>query len=636
LRSSNWRWCKKGFEIQFPYCVNKVTMSCRDENEVTSYPTGDVQLDAEISKWIVWDKNEKTRLQIKSLADKKNVPELKRLLLKRMEFGTAGLRTRMGPGNSQMNDLTIIQTTQGLAKYLRESLPSVNRKGVVIGFDGRHNSYRWSRIVGSVFVNENIPVYLFSRLCPTPYVAYSVRTYDADCGIMITASHNPKDDNGYKVYWNNGAQIVSPHDKGIAAAILDSLEPRDSSWDITSLQRLSDLVTDPMEETIKRYNAAVLNLCYIREKNQESPVRLTYTAMHGVGYEFVQHAMKAFNFLEPIPVLEQVKPDPEFPTVKYPNPEEGEGALKLSFETAGKNKSKVILANDPDADRLAVAERTDSGWRVFTGNEIGALLGWWCFTAWRQKNPNAILSDVYMLASTVSSKILGAIAKKEGFNFIETLTGFKWMGNEADKLINDGKYVLFAFEEAIGFMCGSQVLDKDGVSASVVMGELVNHVYSEMSSLSKQLEIIYQRYGYHMSKNSYFLCHDADTIKAMFDRLRNYDGSGTYPTKCGDYSIAHVRDLTAGYDSETPDHKPLLPTSKSSQMITFKFENGCVATLRTSGTEPKIKYYAEHRPDPEHGLDTKQVKEQLNGIVESITKHFYSPDLFPKILPRET
>ncbi|GFO18337.1 phosphoglucomutase-2 [Plakobranchus ocellatus] len=275
------------------------------------------------------------------------------------------------------------------------------------------------------------------------------------------------------------------------------------------------------------------------------------------------------------------------------------------------------------------------GWRVFSGNEIGAFLGWWCWTSWRQKHPQVNLSDVYMMASTVSSKILEAIAQAEGFNFIETLTGFKWMGNVADKLLSEGKHVLFAFEEAIGYMCGSTVLDKDGVTAAAVVAELVNHLYSNQGSLSQQLDIIYKRYGYHLCQNSYFLCHDADTIKAMFDRLRDFEGTGTYPTKCGEFAILHVRDLTIGYDSETEDKRPTLPTSKSSQMITFKFENGCVATLRTSGTEPKIKYYTELRTDPKKNLQFDEVKAQLQEIVQNIVTHFYCPKLFPKILPRQ-
>ncbi|XP_059153126.1 phosphopentomutase-like [Physella acuta] len=607
-----------------------------NEIDTEIHKSGDATLDKEIALWIKWDKNEKSRLQIKELAVKQKYEELKKLLLTRMEFGTAGLRTRMGPGNSQMNDLTIIQTTQGLLKYLKATNTLLEDMGIIVGYDGRHNSEHWSKLVATIFVNADIKVYLFSKMCPTPYVAYGVRKCKAACGIMITASHNPKEDNGYKVYWDNGSQIISPHDKGISQGILESLEPEDKSWDTSVLQSKSELVFDPLDLIIENYNSEALSLCYLREKNKECPVLFTYTAMHGVGYNYFLHISRAFDFKDPIPVTEQIIPDPDFPTVKYPNPEEGEGALKLAMATADKNKSKVILANDPDADRLAVAEKTESGWRIFSGNETGALLGWWCWTTWRQKNPKEDLSKVYMLASTVSSKILEAIAKKEGFNFIETLTGFKWMGNETDQLLQYGNKVLFAFEEAIGFMCGSVVLDKDGVSAAAVMAELANHVYSSNSTLSEQLEIIYKQYGYHISQNSYFICHDAKTIKNMFDRLRDYDGKKQYPSKCGDYEIVHVRDLTVGYDSETPDKKPKLPTSKSSQMITFKFANGCVATLRTSGTEPKIKYYAEHRPNPKLGLGFDEVKLQLQEIVKNIENHFYNRTLFPEIKPRET
>ncbi|GFO18335.1 phosphoglucomutase-2 [Plakobranchus ocellatus] len=305
--------------------------------------------------------NRDTREAIKKLLDAKDFVELRRLLMHRMEFGTAGLRTRMGPGNSQMNDLTIIQTTQGLVKYLKETLPDSTHKGVVVGFDGRHNSHKWSKIVATICVNADIPVYLFERFCPTPYVAFALRTFDASCGIMITASHNPKEDNGYKVYWDNGAQIIPPHDVGISEAINKSLQPMESSWDTSVLKNESkkSLIINPMDDVIQKYNEAALAICYTRETNSECPVRFTYTAMHGVGHEFVCHTMKAFDFQDLIPVVEQVKVDPDFPTVKYPNPEEGEGALKLAMETADKNRSKVILANDPDADRLAVAEKTE-------------------------------------------------------------------------------------------------------------------------------------------------------------------------------------------------------------------------------------------------------------------------------------
>ncbi|KAJ8298163.1 hypothetical protein KUTeg_024694 [Tegillarca granosa] len=574
--------------------------------------TGDADLDAKIKEWLRLDRNNVSRAEILQLSQDGKSNELRKRLSKRMEFGTAGLRARMGAGYSMMNDLTIIQTSQGLAKYLLSNNPNVKQKGVVIGYDGRHNSNRFALLACTIFINEGIPVYLYSRLCPTPYVPYAVLHYKAECGVMVTASHNPKEDNGYKVYWNNGAQIISPIDKGIASSIESNLEPLDSSWD-TSVVSGSQLVRDPLAEIIKFYNEDLNKLCYYREQNANSPVKFTYTAMHGVGYEYVKLACKAFNFVEPIPVIEQL----------------------LSMKTADANGSVVILANDPDADRLAIAEKLPSGeWHIFSGNETGALLGWWSWFSFHQKYPDVPASDVYMLSSTVSSKILHTLSQKEGFNFEETLTGFKWMGNRADALLKEGKHVLFAFEEAIGFMCGSSVLDKDGVSAAMVCSELTTFLYNQNLTLYKQLELIYQKYGYHLSSNSYYICHDQDKIRQMFADIRNFNKTGKYPEKCGPYKIQHIRDLTVGYDSSKTDLKPVLPTSASSQMITFTFENGCVATLRTSGTEPKIKYYTEHKPDPQKGMDKAAAQNELEDIVENIVKFFYNPEKFLQFLYR--
>ncbi|CAC5362470.1 PGM2 [Mytilus coruscus] len=568
-------------------------------------------------------KNEATRSDILQLVNEKNIEELKKRLLKRMEFGTAGLRTRMAAGFSMMNDLTIIQTTQGLCQYLLKNCPSVKSKGVVVGYDGRHNSERFAWLTTTVFINAEVPVYLYSRVCPTPYVAYAVIYCKADCGIMVTASHNPKEDNGYKVYGSNGSQIISPVDKYVAKSIEENLAPLITSWDASVVEKIP-LRKDPYNDILKHYNEDLKKLCYFRSVHT-----FTYTAMHGVGYPYVIEACKVFGVREPVPVVEQIMPDPEFPTVRYPNPEEGEGALSLAIDTANANNSSVILANDPDADRLAVAEKLEGGkWHIFSGNEIGALLGWWSWLSFRQKNPDVPASDVYMLASTVSSKILQTIARIEGFNFEETLTGFKWMGNKSDEYLKAGKTVLFAFEEAIGFMCGSSVLDKDGVSASMVTAEMATYVYDQGLTLYKQLENIYQKYGYHISLNSYFICHDKDVIKRLFDDLRNFNGTGKHPDTCGPYKIKYVRDLTVGIDNSKPDNIPTLPVSKSSQMVTFTFENGCVATLRTSGTEPKIKYYTEHKPDPQKGLDKQSTQHELEDIVQCIITYFLQPEKY--------
>ncbi|KAG6930056.1 phosphoglucomutase 2, partial [Chelydra serpentina] len=584
------------------------------------------------AQWLRWDKNTKTSEIVKQLVAEKNAGELQKCFGSRMEFGTAGLRASMGAGISQMNDLTIIQTTQGFCRYLEKNFSDLKKRGVVIGFDARahpssgSSSKRFARLAGTTFISQGIPVYLFSDITPTPFVPYTITHLKLSAGIMITASHNPKQDNGYKVYWENGAQITSPHDKGISQAIEENQEPWPQAWD-DSLVDSSLLLHDPYVTINKDYFKDIQKHCFHRNINKETKLKFIHTSVHGVGHEFVQSAFKAFDFKPPLAVPEQKDPDPEFPTVKYPNPEEGKGVLTLSFALAEKEGAGIILANDPDADRLLVAEKQESAeWKVFSGNELGALLGWWIFTCWKNQNQESTaVKDVYMLSSTVSSKILRAIALKEGFHFEETLTGFKWMGNRAKQLTDQGKTVLFAFEEAIGYMCSPVVLDKDGVSAAVITAEMSSWLATKNLSLSQQLKAIYDEYGYHITKASYFICHDPKTIKELFENLRNYDGKNTYPKSCGKFKVSGVRDLTTGYDSSQPDQKAVLPTSKSSQMITFTFANGGVATMRTSGTEPKIKYYAELCAPPGNS-DPGQLKKELDELVSAIEEFFFQPE----------
>ncbi|XP_075786702.1 phosphopentomutase isoform X1 [Pelodiscus sinensis] len=591
------------------------------------------------AQWLRWDKNTKTSEIVKKMVAEKNTGELQKCFGSRMEFGTAGLRAAMGAGISQMNDLTIIQTTQGFCRYLEKNFSDLKKRGVVIGFDARahtssgSSSKRFARLAATTFISQGIPVYLFSSITPTPFVPYTITHLKLSAGIMITASHNPKQDNGYKVYWENGAQITSPHDKGISQTIEDNQEPWPQAWD-DSLIDSSLLLHDPYVTINKDYFKDIQKHCFHRNINKETKLKFIHTSVHGVGHEFVQSAFKAFDFKHPFAVPEQKDPDPEFPTVKYPNPEEGKDVLILSFALAEKEGAGIILANDPDADRLLVAEKQESGeWKVFSGNELGALLGWWIFTCWKNQNqdPSAI-KDVYMLSSTVSSKILRAIALKEGFHFEETLTGFKWMGNRAKQLMDQGKTVLFAFEEAIGYMCSPVVLDKDGVSAAVITAELSSWLATKNLSLSQQLKAIYEEYGYHITKASYFICHDPKVIKDLFENLRNFDGKNTYPKSCGKFKVSGVRDLTTGYDNSQPDQKAVLPTSKSSQMITFTFANGGVATMRTSGTEPKIKYYSELCAPPGNS-DPDQLKNELDELVSAIEEYFFQPKKY-KLQPK--
>nr|XP_020010831.1 glucose 1,6-bisphosphate synthase [Castor canadensis] len=483
------------------------------------------------------------------------------------------------------------------------------------------------------YYGETWVMFIHFNLCgPESSKPYAVQELKAVAGVMITASHNRKEDNGYKVYWETGAQITSPHDKEILKCIEECVESWNGSWN-DNLVDTSPLKKDPLQDICRKYMEDLKKICFYRELNSKTTLKFVHTSFHGVGHDYVQLAFQVFGFKPPIPVPEQKDPNPDFSTVKCPNPEEGESVLELSLRLAEKENARIVLATDPDADRLAVAELQENDcWKVFTGNELAALFGWWMFDCWRKnRSRNADVKNVYMLATTVSSKILKAIALKEGFHFEETLPGFKWIGSRIKDLLEKGKEVLFAFEESIGFLCGTSVLDKDGVSAAVVIAEMASYLETSNVTLKEQLSKVYEKYGYHMSKTSYFLCYDPPTIKNIFERLRNFESPKEYPKFCGKFAILHIRDVTTGYDSSQPNKQSVLPVSKNSQMITFTFQNGCVATLRTSGTEPKIKYYAEmcasltcvHFSPGQS--DTALLEEELKNLIEALIENFLEP-----------
>ncbi|KAM3875078.1 glucose 1,6-bisphosphate synthase [Diretmus argenteus] len=595
--------------------------------------TGDPQLDEAVNRWLTWDKNRRTRAQVEALVAEGRMEELRKRLCSRMSFGTAGLRAPMGAGFALINDLTVIQSTQGLYSYLSRYFPDFSSRGVVVGFDTRGQeesgctSQRLAKLTAAVMLSKDVPVHLFSTYVPTPYVPYAVRKFGAAAGVMVTASHNRKEDNGYKVYWCNGAQISSPHDKEILRCIEEQLEPWSAScWEEELAERCS-LRTRPLQEVNNSYMEELASLCFHRDQNIICPLKFVHSSFHGVGHVFVQQAFQTFGFAPPIPVPEQKDPDPNFSSVRCPNPEEGESVLELSLRLAERENARIVLATDPDADRLAVAERSSGcGWKVFTGNELAALLGWWMFFNWKETHPEpADTQKIYMLATTVSSKILQAFARVEGFHFEETLPGFKWIGKRMHELAKTGNRVIFAFEESIGFLCGSMVPDKDGVSSAAVVAEMAAYLHNKNLTLNQQLHNIYHIYGYHISKTSYVICNDPPTVQKIFSRIRNFGGHGLYPKTCGGHSILHVRDATTGYDSSQADRRSVLPVTKSSQMITFTLQNGVVATLRTSGTEPKIKYYTEFCAAPGKS-DISSLEEELRKVTHSLVEEFLQPE----------
>ncbi|XP_030559956.1 glucose 1,6-bisphosphate synthase [Drosophila novamexicana] len=611
----------------------------QDLNELKNMTlSGDAELDDLIEKWVKWDRNPKTKKEILKLIEAKDWGTLKLRLLKRIAFGTAGLRAEMRAGFDSMNDLVVVQTAQGLCAYLKEQYTdksSWSERGIVFGYDARHNSKRFAELSALVFLKNNFRVYLFKRYAATPFVPFAIKKLNCLAGVQVTASHNPKKDNGYKVYWTNGAQIISPHDSGIHKAILKNLEPAENYWAIDEATLWSNaLLSDPYEQVEPAYYDALLKTIpdSLLKANATCDLSFAYTAMHGIGYTYVSKAFEQVNMRPVVPVVQQVEPDPEFPTTPMPNPEEGKTSLDLAIKTATDQKCNIILANDPDADRLAVAEFDTSNkkYKLFNGNELGALLGWWALEMHKMRHPNADLSKCVMIASTVSSKILKSMAANDGFIFCETLTGFKWMANKAIEKELAGMTVLFAFEEAIGFMISTNVPDKDGVSAAAHVATMARYLHHEKGmTLQQKLTEIYKIYGYHTSICSYVTCSDQLMIQQIFNRLRTFNNgqANTYPRSIlnGKYEIEHVRDLTTGYDSSAADKRAILPVSSSSQMITFTFKNGVVITLRTSGTEPKMKYYAEMCGKPaDKGWD--QLTQTLQDMEEALVNEFYEPE----------
>lgn len=482
----------------------------------------------------------------------------------------------MQAGFSRMNDLTVIQASQGLAEYISTSVAS-GGASIVIGYDHRHNSERFARLTGAAMIQRGIKVYFYTSLVHTPLVPFGIKMLGASAGVMITASHNPVQDNGYKVYWSNACQIVSPHDKAIAKAIERNLTP--VCWD-ESLVDTSELVEKPIERIQDAYFHKLVDLA--THTVPVPRVRVVYTPMHGVGLPAMQRAARDLGVAEEdlVTVKAQQAPDADFPTVRFPNPEEV-GALDLAIVTATENNISIVLATDPDADRFAAAERLPSGeWRTFTGNELGILFAAYVFS----NTPASQRPKLCMLCSTVSSQMLASMARIEGFAFEETLTGFKWLGNRAQALEQQGYHAAYAFEEAIGYMFSPLVQDKDGIAAAVVFISALRDWSSAGQTPYQKLQELYGKYGYFKTANSYFVSRDAALTRKVFADIR-----AAAPKAVGARKITRWRDLTTGVDTATEDGKPTLPISKSSEMITAELEGGVRFTVRGSGTEPKIK-----------------------------------------------
>ncbi|MSP26271.1 MAG: phospho-sugar mutase [Myxococcales bacterium] len=549
-----------------------------------------MELDALIlraEEWLRHDPDAEDRRELASLIAARSA-ELADRFAGPLHFGTAGLRGVLGAGESRMNLAVVRRTSAGLARYLAESVPEARARGVVVGYDGRRKSREFAEATASVLVAAGFRVQLAERLCPTPIVAFAVRELACAAGVMVTASHNPPEYNGYKVYADNGAQIVPPWDAGIAAAILASPAADEVPTAPFAEALASGRIVTFGSELDRRYLAAVLALVPPHGEGRALPI--VYTPLHGVGLPLFRAALEIAGFSSIRVVDEQAEPDGDFPTVAFPNPEEP-GALDLALTLARTTDAALILANDPDADRLAAVVRARDGRMVqLTGNEVGVLLG---HSALEQDLRLANSVPALVVTTIVSSPQLLAIAAALGAESATTLTGFKWIANHAlaREASGNARFV-FGYEEALGYCLGTVVRDKDGISAALALATLAADLHARGQTLLDELERIARRYGLYLSHQRSLQfpgALGAERMARLMGRLRDAP-----PTRLGRFEVTTLVDCARSTRRERGDCERSIAYPKSDVLI-FELAEGHRVISRPSGTEPKLKIYYDVR-----------------------------------------
>lgn len=531
--------------------------------------------------------DEETKEELKSIEG--NNAEIEDRFYKELEFGTAGLRGVIGNGSNRMNKYTVTKATQGLANYINKNNPE--NKGVAISYDSRHMSKEFSEYTALCLNANGIKTYVFEELRPVPELSFAVRELNCIAGVMITASHNPPKYNGYKVYWEDGAQIVPPHDKGIITEV-NSIEDFSTIKKITKEEAIEkglyNVIGKEMDDKyIETLKNLVLNLDTIKKVQKD--VNIVYTPLHGAGNVPVQRILKEIGFENVYVVPEQEKPDGDFPTVDYPNPED-ERAFKLALELAKKVNADVVLANDPDADRLGVyAKDSKTGeYHSFTGNMSGLLIAEYELS--QKQERGEIPANGALIKTIVSSNLADAISKEYNLKLVEVLTGFKYIGEQMRLFEQTGENTyMFGFEESYGCLVGTHARDKDGIAAVMALCEAAAYYKTKGYTLWDQMMNIYEKYGYYkeltvsVTKEG---VSGADEIKQIMENIRQNP-----ITQLGKYKVLKFRDYKQGTIKDLETGKVENTNLPTSNVLYFELNNDAWCCVRPSGTEPKIKFY---------------------------------------------
>lgn len=566
----------------------------------------DKDTQARINQWLTNEYDQDTVAQVQKLVDNNEETELLDSFYKELEFGTGGLRGIMGVGSNRMNKYTIGKATQGLANYLLKQFPNQDIK-VAVSYDSRNNSQAFGNLVADVFSANGIHVYLFEELRPTPVLSFAVRHFECQGGVMLTASHNPKEYNGYKAYWNDGGQLVAPHDKNVIT-------------EVNAIQSVNDIKFDRVEKNITLVDSEFDDI-YIAENKKlsihpeavqgQKDLKIVYSPIHGTGITVVPKMLKAWGFENVTIVEEQAEPNGNFPTVIYPNPEEDDAMAKAK-QKGQELDADVVMATDPDADRVGVAIKTPSGsFQLINGNQIGSLLTYYVLSS--KKALGQLKPNDYIVKTIVTSNLFAAIADAHNVKYYETLTGFKYIGEVMTKLLGKENY-LVGGEESYGYLVGDLVRDKDAVNSCAFIAEMCAYFKNQGKSLYDVLVQLYLEYGFYKEKLISLTKKGkagADEIKQMMADLR-----AELPKTLGGIVVVEVRDYenSEATNMKTGEKSKIeLPKSDVLQFITV---DGDVISARPSGTEPKIKFYCSVKEKLAFSSEYGQISNRLDDKVE--------------------
>lgn len=568
---------------------------------------------SKINQWLGGNYDAETKASIQNLLDAKSSTELTDSFYRDLEFGTGGLRGTMGPGTNRINKYTIGSATQGLCNYLIKKYPGEKIK-VAVAHDSRNKSDYFANITAEVFSANGIHVYFFKELRPTPELSFAIRHLGCKSGVMITASHNPKEYNGYKAYGADGGQFTSPDDRMVMdeVAAVGSIDNVKFDRNEANIELLG-------EEIDQLYLDKITALSVSRGAiERQKDLKIVFSPIHGTGITLVPKALKSFGFTNLTIVEEQATPDGNFPTVIYPNPEEKE-ALTLALAKAAEIDADLVLATDPDADRVGIAvKNTEGEFVLLNGNQTGSLLINYMLTVWEEKGK--LSGNEYIVSTIVTTPLIIEIAKSKNVDFYETLTGFKWIGAIMTEL--DGKKTFIAGgEESYGYLVGELVRDKDAVISCAFIAEMTAYYKDKGSSLYEAMLDMYQKYGFYKEKLVSLTMKGksgAEEIKAMMERFRT-----NTPASLGGSKVATLKDYELGKETDVVSGNSKKLDYPKSDVLQFITEDGCIISARPSGTEPKIKFYCSVKTSlankSEFASKSKEQDEKIDKIMADLT-----------------